>query len=196
MSTIIIPASHEQGMDKPIEISRKEKIQITWLWKNVENVGLGWGSVDCWIELRRQIGWTEGGLRPKDSVWLRYEPGKESNNGLSDIGIWGGGVEAQEFAEIGGVEVSPGLGGHYIPPGAGLYDARWTLTIPGPQYSSKAKEFWERRLGGAYFGYTPTQKFHLKVRLYAIERPNGSYRGQYAQLLGEHEWEDLFEVQG
>lgn len=198
MPTIIIPASHETQpyYERPLDIRKAKRITMSWFW-NMQNVGVGEGWVDFWIELKRDVGVREGGWGSQDETWLIYQPGGNPGaNGLQYMQGYLNTPEQKNFAKIGGVTVEPGLGGVWIPADGKEYTARGSLTIPGPRYNTEARTFWERRLGGAYgSGYQPAQKFHLTVKLFQLDHAKAYYAGRYAHELGEHRWENLFEVE-
>ena len=196
MSTIIIPASHEPQpyYERPLNIRNAKRIKMMWAW-NMENVGPGEGWVDFWIELKRDVGPREGGWNARDETWLIYEPGKTTNDGLQYMQGYLNSPEQKNFAKIGGVTVEPGRGGVWVEAGGGNRTAHGSLTIPGPRYNTEARTFWERRLGGAYTGYKPGQKFHLTVKLFQLDHPRAGFAGPHGHELGEHRWENLFEIE-
>jgi len=209
MASIIIPAHHEYAdtpfLTSPIDIMDVSTVSMEWYWP-VTNTSVTTGYVNYWIELVHDMGWGQ------DVSWLVYEPGPVGNLagpgpiGLQYRGPQRGGIfgeifkpEAQGFYALRQhVEIVPG-GNQGIVAGV-TADATGKLTIPGGRASPAAGEFWTKMLRQFRQGL----KFHLTVKLYAHDGTGPAFTGDRvtdfhwksngAKWLGEHTWQNIFEV--
>lgn len=186
MSSIIIPASHERSpVDEPLDIAGKSAIVMNWYW-DLTNKGAGTGYVDYWIELSHDIGGFLPGFA-NDVPWVIYGPSSAlGDDGLEYMGAYWRKPEQKDFWELkDSIKVAPG---GEVPPGA-TRRHEGSLSIPGPGDSTKAREFWENQ-----FSQHRGMKFHLTVKLYQHPESLFDFRNVRAKLLGEHRWENLFEL--
>jgi len=191
MSSIIIPADHDRPSEREsvLVIRGAREITMEWEWE-VRNEGDGDGWADYWIQLQKEVG-TREALWSKDKTWLEYHPGvglKFEEGYLADR--W-----QKEFAKLGGVEVYPKIPGgrlQVVQPGK-TRKIVGRLTIPGPDFSARAYNFWSSLWYSQ--GYNPDPTFNLEIRLYMLSKKDAAFDStQNAKLLGKHRWGKLWKV--
>jgi len=197
MAGTIIPASHEnQYRKEAIHILNVGSISLKWYWqvKNTSNVR---GFANYQIELTHDLGFFS-----PDVSWLVYEPSRGLQYKGPQQNVFGQitHLEAQGFYALRHLVVIKPNGNHTIFPNS-KEDVVGELTIPGGRASNAAKAFWEKMLRQ----FHGRLKFHLDVTLYAHDGTgltastwgaarNFHWNEQGATSLGEHRWQDIFEV--